>query len=198
MWGSVAPQMFQKSRTRRGVKRSEKRCEKMKDSCSSISKLLERYFDQEVTDKERVLVEGHLHGCPACRDALKSLEGLSTIIKVPVEEAIQEEDFPWVWQKIEREIRLQKKLTWWQSLRSWIDISPLFRRKVWIPAVATVVVLLFITAQIIFKKTPSYPDASVVEYVESQTDNVMVYQLEKPKVTVIWLFEGPEREQTTM
>ena len=169
----------------------------MKDSCSSISKLLERYFDREVTDKERVLVEGHVQGCPACRDALKSLEELSTFIKVSVEEAVQKEDFPWVWEKIEREIRLQKKLTWWQSLRSWIDISPLFKRKVWIPAVATVVVLLFITAQIIVRKIPSYPDVSVVEYVESQTDNVMVYQLEKQKVTVIWVFDEPAKDPTT-
>ncbi|MGZ3558494.1 MAG: zf-HC2 domain-containing protein [Thermodesulfobacteriota bacterium] len=168
----------------------------MKDSCSLVSKLLEKYFDREVTDKERALVEGHLHGCPVCRNALKSLEGLSAFIKAPVEEAVQKEDFPWVWQKIERGIRSpQEKLTWWQSLRSRLDVSPLFKRKVWIPAVATVVVLLFITAQIIFQKTPSYSDTSVVEYVESQTDNVMVYQLEKPGVTVIWLFEGPEKEK---
>ena len=118
-------------------------------------------------------------------------------MKVPVEEAVQKEDFPWVWQKIEREIRLQKKRTWWQSLRSWLDITPLFKRKVWIPAVATVVVLLFITTQIIFKKTPSYPDASVVEYLESPTYNVMVYQLEESKVTVIWLLEGPEGEASS-
>ena len=170
----------------------------MKDSCSSISKLLEKYFDREVTEKERVLVEGHLQDCLACRNALRSMEELRTLIKVPVEEAVQKEEFPWVWQKIEREIRLQKKLTWWQTLRSWIDVSPLLKRKVWIPAAATLVVLLLISAQIIFQKTPSYPDASVVEYVESQTDNVMVYQLEKPKVTVIWLFEGPEKEQTTL
>jgi anti-sigma factor RsiW len=169
----------------------------MKDSCSSVSKLLEKYFDQEITDKERSLMEGHLQDCSACRDALKSMEELRALIKVPVEEALQKEGFPWVWQKIEKEIRLQKKLTWWQSLRSWFDVSPLFQRRVWIPAVATVVVLLFITAQIILRKTPSYPDASVVEYVESETDNVMVYQLEKPKVTVIWLFEGPEKEHTT-
>jgi len=168
----------------------------MKDSCSSISKLLEKYFDQEVTDKERVLVEGHLQDCLVCRNALSSMEQLRTLIKVPVEEAVQMEEFPWVWQKIEREIRLQKKPTGWQSLRSRLDVSPFFKRKVWIPAVATVVVLLFITAQIIFEKTPSYPDASVVEYVESQTDNVMVYQLEKPKVTVIWVFEEPEKDQT--
>lgn len=169
----------------------------MKDSCFSISKLLEKYFDQEVTEKERLLVEGHLQDCLACRNALKSMEELRTLIKVPVEEAIQKEEFPWVWQKIEREIRSpQEKLTWWQSLRSWLDVSPLFKKKVWIPAVATVVILLFITAQIIFQKTPSYSDASVVEYVESQTDNVMVYQLEKPGATVIWLFEGPEKEHT--
>jgi anti-sigma factor RsiW len=169
----------------------------MKGSCSSVSKLLEKYFDQEVTDKERLLVEGHLQECPACQDVLSSMEELRTLIKVPVEKALQKEDFPWVWQKIEREIRLPEKLTWWQSLLSWLDISPLFRRKVWIPAVATAVVLLFITAQIIFKKTPSYPDASVVEYVESETNNVMVYDLEKAKVTVIWLFEGQEKEHTT-
>jgi len=170
----------------------------MKDTCSSISKLLEKYFDQEVTEKERLLVEGHLRDCPACRDALKSLENLSTFIKAPVEEAALKEEFPWVWQKIEREIRRpQEKLTWWQSLRSWLDVSPLFKRRVWIPAVATVVVLLFITAQIVFKKTPSYPDVSVVEYVESQTDNVMVYQLEKQKVTLIWVFDEPAKDQTT-
>jgi len=169
----------------------------MKNSCSSVSTLLEKYFDQEVTDEERFLVEGHLQDCPGCRDALKSMEELRTLMSAPVEEAVRKEDFPWVWQKIEREIRSQKKRTWWQSLRSWLDVTPLFRRKVWIPAVATVVVLLFISTEIILKKTPSYPDVSVVEYVESQTDNVMVYQLEEQKVTVIWLFEGPEEERTT-
>ncbi len=192
----VAPRV-QKVRTYREAKRIEREW-KMKDTCSLISKLLEKYFDQEVTEKERLLVEGHLRDCPACRGALKSLENLSTFIKAPVEEAAQKEEFPWVWQKIEREIRRpQEKWTWWRSLRSWLDVSPLFKRRVWIPAVATVVVLLFITAQVIFRKTPSYPDASVVEYVESQTDNVMVYQLEKPGITVIWLFEGPEKEKTT-
>jgi anti-sigma factor RsiW len=169
----------------------------MKDSCPSVSKLLEKYFDQEATNEERLLVEGHLHDCPACRSALTSLEELRALIKVPVEEAVQKEDFPWVWQKIEGEIRLQEKLTWWQTLPAWLDVSPLFKKKVWIPAVATVAVLLFITAQIILQKTPSYPSGSVVEYVESPTYNVMVYQSETPKVTVIWLFDEPEEGTST-
>jgi len=169
----------------------------MKNFCSSVSKLLEKYFDQEVTDKERLLVEGHLQDCQACQDALKSMEELRTLIKVPVEEATQKEDFPWVWQKIEKEIRLQKNQTWWQSLHSWLDLSPLFKKKVWIPSVATIMVLLFITTQIYFKKIPSYSGVSVVEYIESQTNNVMVYDLEKEKVTVIWVFEEPEEEAAT-
>ena len=169
----------------------------MKDFCSSVSKLLEKYFDQEVTDKERLLVEGHLQDCQACQDALKSMEELRTLIKVPVEEATQKEDFPWVWQKIEKEIRLQKNQTWWQSLHSWLDLSPLFKKKVWIPAVASIMVLLVITTQIYFKKIISYSGVSVVEYIESQTNNVMVYDLEKEKVTVIWVFEEPEEEAAT-
>ena len=162
-----------------------------------MSGLLERYFDQEVTEKESLLVKNHLQDCPACRNALRSMQELRKLIKAPVEEAVRVEEFPWVWQKIEREIRFPKeKLSWWESLRSWLDLSPLLKRKVWIPAVATVVVLVFITAQIIFRKTPSYTDVSVVEYVESQTDNVMVYQLEKQKVTVIWVFDEPGKDQT--
>src|SRR4030065_2086885 len=100
----------------------------MKGSCSSISRLLEKYFNQEATDKERLLVESHLQDCTACQDALKSMEELRALIKSPVEEALQKEDFPWVWQNVERKIRLQKKQPWWESIHSWLDISPLFKR----------------------------------------------------------------------
>lgn len=165
----------------------------MKNSCFSVSKLIEKYFDQEVTDKERFLVEDHLQGCPICQDKLTSMEGLRTLIKVPIEEATQQEDFPWVWQKIEREIRSHEKVTWWQSLRSWLDLSPLLKKKVWIPAVATSLVLLFITTQVLFKKTPSYSEASVVEYIESETHNIMVYESEKTKMTLIWLSEEEDQ-----
>jgi anti-sigma factor RsiW len=168
----------------------------MKNACSSVSRLLGKYFDQEADEKEKLLVEGHLQDCPTCREALASMEELKALLKAPVEEAVQKEDFPWIWQKIEKGIRLQKKPTWWQSLAPWLDVSRLFRRRVWIPAAATLVVLLLITAQIIFKRTPSYGGASVVEYLDSPTYNVMVYQSEEPKVTVIWLFEGTEQGAT--
>jgi hypothetical protein len=50
---------------------------------------------------------------------------------------------------------------------------------------------------LLLKKSPSLPVEFGVEYVESKTNNVMVYEVEKSKVTVIWLFEGPETESTT-
>jgi anti-sigma-K factor RskA len=165
----------------------------MKDSCSSVSKLLEKYFDHEVTEKERYLVEGHLLDCETCQDALRLMGRLREAIKNPIEEATEEESFPWVWEKIERRIQLQEKPTWREFLRSWVDISPLFQKKVWVPSVAAMAILLLVIVPLLLKKTPSYSSPSVVEYVESQTYNVMVYESEKGKVTVIWLFEGPEK-----
>jgi anti-sigma factor RsiW len=165
----------------------------MKDSCSALSKLLEKYFDQEATDEERSSVDAHLVDCHACQEALRSMEKIRDLVKAPVEEAVKKEVFPWVWEKIERGIRLQEKPTWWQSLRSWLHQTFLLRRRVWIPVAATVVLLL-IVGQLLFKETPSLPGPSVVEYVESQTNNVIVYQSEKSNLTVIWLLEESEDE----
>jgi hypothetical protein len=166
----------------------------MKNSCSSISQLLDRYFDRQATIQEKSLVENHLSDCTICQDRLKGLEGLRTLIKTPVDEALRQETFPWVWERIEKKIRQERRPSWWESLRSWLDLSPLLRKRIWIPAVATAIVLLFFSAQIIFNKTPSYSASSVVEYVESGSNNVMVYQSDKSEITVIWIFEEPDEE----
>ncbi len=169
----------------------------MKESCSAVSKLLEKYFDQEVTDEEKSVVEPHLLDCQACQEVLRSMEELRNLVRAPVEEAVQKEDFQWIWQKIERGIRLEERPTFWETLQSWLQISPLFQRKVWISAAVAVAIILIITIPMFFKKTPSLLDQSVIEYVESQTHNVMIYESENKKVTVIWLFEGPAKENSS-
>jgi len=169
----------------------------MKNSCSSVSPLLERYLDREVTDRERTLVETHLLDCSHCRDALGSMERLGSLLKVPQEAYPQNEDFDRVWLKVQRRTRFEEKPHWWESFRAWFAFPVLLQKRVWIPAVATVLILIFITVPLLFKKSPSLPGQFGVEYVESMTNNVMVYELEKERVTVIWLLEGTEGEPTT-
>ena len=169
----------------------------MKESWSSIATLLERYFDKESSEPERARVEEHLKECQACQESLRLMQGIRGAVKQPTEEAAEKEDFQWMWQNIQREIRLREKPSWWESVRNWLDISPLFRKKVWIPALATVAILVFVMVPFLLKKTPSPSVLSVVEYVESPVYNVMVYESEKSNLTVIWLFEGPEEETST-
>jgi anti-sigma factor RsiW len=165
----------------------------MKDFCSSVSKLLDKYFDQEATDKERSLVETHLAVCPTCQDTLKCMGDFRDLLKVPVEAALQREDFERAWQNISREIRIREKPSWQESIRSWLNLAPILRKKVWVPAVAVAAILILLTTQVFFEETPSYVAMPDVEYVDSSY-NVMVYPMEKGKITVIWLFEGDENE----
>jgi hypothetical protein len=106
------------------------------------------------------------------------MQGIRGAIKPPVDEAIEKEDFQSMWQNIQREIRLRKKPSFWETLRAWLDISPVFRKKVWIPALATVAILAFVIVPILFKNIPSPPVLSVVEYVDSPSYNVMVFESE--------------------
>ena len=169
----------------------------MKDSCSSISRLLEKHFDRETTVDEGNLVQDHLRQCTPCQAQLKSMEELRTTLRTPVDETVQKETFAWVWQKIEREIQDKEKPSWQESIRAWFGLSFPFRRRVWIPAVAVALLIIAITSPLLFKETPSHTELSIVEYVESHTNNVMVFESEKENVAVIWLFEGPEGESST-
>jgi len=165
----------------------------MKDSCSLLSNLLERYLDHEATAEERSSVEVHLQACPACRNALRMMEEMGHLIKAPVDEAEQEEDFYWVWQRIEKGIRQGERTDWRQYLVL-PEVASLFRKKIWIPVAAVLIAMIVAITPSILKRGPSPSEASVVEYVESESCNVMVYQLDKGNETVIWLFEGSEKE----
>ena len=169
----------------------------MKDPCSSISRLLERYFDRETTADEGILVQEHLRQCTTCQAQLKSMEELRTTLRTPVDEAVKEETFAWVWQKIEREIQAREKPSWRESIRAWFGLSFPFRRRVWIPAVAAALLIIAIGFPLFFKETPSQTGLSIVKYVESHTNNVMVFESERENVAIIWLFEATEGESST-
>ena len=167
----------------------------MKDSCAVVSELLEKYFDREATEEERAGMESHLRGCSACRDHLKAMEGLRHALKAPVDEACQKEDFYRVWQRIERGTQQEEVPPWKITLGRWIGVA--LRKRVWIPAAAAIIALFLVLAPSVLRKSPSPHDTSVVGYVESQDCNVMVYESDKSSVTVIWLFEGSEKEDSS-
>ncbi len=164
----------------------------MRRDCSSISTLIDKYFDQETSQGEQEVVEKHLRECPACRERLKFMGEVKLALQRPVMEASEKETFPWVWEKIEREIRFKPRWSLWDFVKRRFDLTPLIGKKIWIPAtvVATLLLLLFYSAPI--KKNSSHLPLPVVEYIESKTNNVMIYELENVKVTVIWLFEESE------
>jgi anti-sigma factor RsiW len=168
----------------------------MKESCSSIAVLLERYFDGESSEQETIRVEEHLKECQGCQESVRWMQRIRGAVKEPVDKVAEKEDFQWMWQNIQREIRVREKPSWWESVRAWLDISPLFRKKVWIPALATVAILVFVMVPFLLKKTPSPSVLSVVQYIDSPSYNVMVYESEKLNLTVIWLFESQEEESS--
>ena len=169
----------------------------MKRSCSSLTGLLEKYHDQEATDGERTIVEDHLKECSFCQETLRSWETLRESLKAPVDAAAGQEDFPWLWQKIQRGIKAQERPTWRESVRSWLDWSSVLPKKAWVPALVATALLVWVLTPIVIKKDSSQPDGIVVQYVESATSNVMVYDLEQAKITLIWVFEDTENDTTT-
>jgi len=78
---------------------------------------------KRLTDKERLLVEGHLQDCTACQDVLKSMEELRTLIKAPVKRLLRRRIFPWYGRKLEGDSFGKTKLV--ATLRPGL-ISPSF------------------------------------------------------------------------
>lgn len=157
---------------------------------------MDKYFDGETSPKEQEMAEKHLKECPACRERLKFMGEVKVALQRPVMEASEKETFPWVWEKIEREIRFKPRWSLWESIKRVFEVTPLIRKKIWIPAAAVATLLLLLLFPALFKKNSSHLPLPVVEYIESKTNNVMIYELENVKVTVIWLFEETESDSS--
>ncbi len=49
--------------------------------CDEIKKLLSPYFDAELSDEDRKLVDKHLENCPDCRQELENIKEVSSLLK---------------------------------------------------------------------------------------------------------------------
>lgn len=169
----------------------------MKDRCSAVSTLLERYHDQEVTEEERKEIEEHLSECSSCRDLLSRTAEIAELIKLPIHDSSERADFEKAWVKIRREIQKKEPLPWWISVGEWLRVSLFSWKRAWVPAMAAALIALGLIAGPVLLEDRGTLKVFSVEYVESSNYNVMIYEGEKGNVTVIWLFDPSDEEAPT-
>lgn len=169
----------------------------MKDRCSVVSTLLERYHDQEVTEEERRQIEEHLTQCASCRALLARTAEIGNLIRLPIQEVSERADFEKAWRKIRREIQAREPLPRWKSLGAWLKGWGLTWKRAWIPATAAALLVAGLIMSPLLMKDRDASRISSVEYVESSDYNVMIYEGEKGNVTIIWLFDRSDQEAPT-
>lgn len=164
----------------------------MKDQCRHIGRLIERYHDNELSEIERKEVERHLSTCIECKMELKSLEGLSVLIRKYGSPAAEGMTFEKVWYGVR------------DKIVGAIHELPLPRNKVWYslrllyrPLLAAALLILLVLAWLFYPdKTKELSETKsglvVVESVESSPGGVMVFNTNGGSVAVIWLFEIEE------
>ncbi len=169
----------------------------MKDQCRHTEGLLERYHDNELSELERKEVEGHLSTCIECKRELKSLEGLSVLMREYGTMVAEEGTFEKVWHGVREGIG---------SVGA-IHELPLPRNKVWHsvrllyrPLLVAAFVVLLVLAWLFYPYNgKELPEAKaglvVVEAVESSPKGVMVFNANDGSVAVIWLFETEDGEK---
>lgn len=168
----------------------------MKDQCSDIKKLLERYYDNERSEKEKMEIDVHLTTCTECKRELKSLQGLSVLIREYGTMAAEEETFEKVWHGVKK--RTGEPVGAGLALptnKVWHSVRLLYK-----PILASAFVVLLMLAWLFYPyKTEELPEAKtglvVVEAVESSPKGVMVFNANDGSVAVIWLFEIEDGEE---
>jgi len=97
-------------------------------NCRAASRLLHRYFDEELPGELRNAVQEHLGSCVKCAAELGALAGLRNAVRA-LPETVPASD---LWPRIQREIRTHPEVTIWE------EAEPLFRR--WVPLAAAALV----------------------------------------------------------
>lgn len=174
----------------------------MKSQCRHIGGLIERYHDNELSERERKEVEGHLSTCTECKRELKSLEGLSVLVREYGSSAAEGETFEKVWHGVRSEIgeaAVEVGLALPRRARLALPTNKVRHslRLLYRPLLATALLTLLVLVWLFYPdKTKELSETKaglvVVESVESSPGGVMVFNTNGGSVAVIWLFEIEE------
>src|SRR5262245_42591637 len=97
----------------------------MSKDCQKTLRLLERYFDGELSARKLTFVEDHLVECPECSTELRALEATRTMVHTAYRDAASELDFGQLWRAIEPKLSTPKPSLWERmgvALREYVSV----------------------------------------------------------------------------
>lgn len=155
--------------------------------CVDLTNKFTAYIDDELSEEEENRIDEHLNFCPNCRRQLERLRKSSGLVSAALS-AKSAADFDKIWRNIESQIRCRSSV--WQNLCSYIS-KPLF----WIPASATVAVVLLLASYLPVFRSPHPVSLSRVESVFSKTGDIMLFETAKTSQPIIWIVEKTPKEK---
>jgi hypothetical protein len=169
-------------------------------NCEKAKRALDSYHDRQLRGRKFDDMSEHLRQCESCSGELEKLQRISRALKERYEgAALGEKDFSRVWAGVDAAIDAQEG----RPAESLLDRLTAI---LWIPrpawaAVAAVAVLIVMVFAYMPGEQPSTlaADDCIIDSVEAENCDVMVYEIGDSKMKVIWImgqYTGETVEQT--
>lgn len=159
----------------------------MATECEGLGYELTAYVDGELAVERRQAVEAHLKTCIKCRNEVRQLEEVTSMMKNAYSSSDEPAvDLTGVWEEIESQIEFRPSI--WQRLKERLQ-----KPMVWIP---TAVAATAVASLILLLPTSKRPQIglSQVESLYSGTGQVMVLKTAKSGQPIIWILPGAGKE----
>ncbi len=166
--------------------------------CKKISRWIGPYFDGELSEGTRSLVEEHLEICPTCRLEHDRLRQTGELFRrgFAASTAGEEPDLENLSHRIREEIRLSEMSAKETSLGQRFQEYWFRGTKVLVPsALAAALIAVFIFT--IYKSPPPVieryeQNECIIDSIEGEKNTVMFFKTLESKITVIWISESEE------
>ena len=144
-------------------------------------KLIGRYLDGEVSQKEYARISRHLKDCSTCQKILQDNQSISTVFRDTLKKESSHADFGALETRVLDQIR-QKENPWWKRL-----VKQFSSLRILIPATALTVLVLFFA--IPRSPTTISDPSAIVEAFSGEVSSVMFIETPKSRQTIIWYKE---------
>jgi len=152
--------------------------------CDQI--LLNRYLDGELAADETAQVEAHIAACQQCRGQVTALATFSQGFRDRVQDAVNALDFV----ALEKQV-LNKALRQYRSRGGFSRLAVAL--KYFLPATATVGLLLFFNYSNSLVEPPSEPSA-IINSIAGSMSSVMIFETPETRQTILWYSEDTDLE----